>query len=70
MRRLVYLLILIALTSGCVTRHHPKSSNKGLATLRRNNVFRVEFSDKDFTELSKARDFALLRCAEITIENG
>ena len=70
MRRLLFLPVLVILTSGCVKQHHQKGISGGLDQMRQDNVFRVECSDADLTELSKARDLALLRCADTTIEHG
>ena len=34
------------------------------------NIFKVTFNGNAYLSMEKARDFALLRSAEITIENG
>jgi len=70
MRKLILLLALFIMAGGCVKKDYRKDLTKGLATIRQDNIFRVELSDIDSTELSKARDLALLKCSEVTIERG
>ena len=62
-------LLLVALTS-CATQYQPKSFSGGFSeTQLAENVFKVSFEGNGYTDTERSSDFALLRSAEITIEN-
>lgn len=65
------ILLAIILLSGCATGYHEHGMGGGYSSTQyAPNIFNVSFSGNGFTGRGKAADFALLRSAEITIENG
>lgn len=65
------LIFIVIFLSGCATGYHSKGMSGGYtSTQYAPNIFNVSFSGNGFTGRGKASDFALLRSAEITIENG
>ena len=70
MRRIGLIIIMIILSS-CVTPYQPQGRRSGYSSTQLDtNVFQVTFKGNGFTKSDRANDFALLRSAEITIENG
>ena len=64
------LLTLISLT-GCATSYQGIAYTGGYSETRlAENVFRVSFKGNAYTSRERAADFALLRSAELTLENG
>jgi len=66
-------LILFSLIflSGCATSYHPTSFSGGYTeTQLAENIWRVSFEGNGYTRQQRAEDFALLRCAEVTLEKG
>ena len=66
-------LALACLLSGCLTpsRYAPIQNYDGYDDTRlQENVFAVSFAGNDVTSQQRAQDFALLRCAEVTLANG
>lgn len=65
-------LILLLLTA-CATGYQEYSgfSQQGYSETRlAEDMFRVSFKGNDVTEMDRAQDLALLRCAELTLNNG
>lgn len=70
MRIFAYLLML-AVLSGCATAYQPQSMSGGFSSTQLDtNVFQVTFKGNGYTDRDKANDFALLRSAELALENG
>ena len=67
----LYLLLIITTLGGCASNYQSKqlfggySEEKLLA-----NVFEVSFKGNGFTKRDRVTDFALLRSAEVAVENG
>jgi hypothetical protein len=71
----VYLtLTLLAITlglSGCATGYGPSGFSGGYEDMKiQDNIYRVSFTGNAYTNKREAADFAMLRCAELTLENG
>jgi len=67
-----YLLILLfgAIVTSC-TAYQPSGITGGYTEIKlAQNVYRVSFSGNGYTSPVRANDFALLRSAELTLENG
>lgn len=57
--------------AGCGTPYRPAKDGKGYAESQvAPNEFRVSFQGNGQTRSQEANDFALLRAAEVTLENG
>lgn len=57
--------------TGCATSYQAKSFSGGFSeTQLDKNVFRVSFKGNGYTGSERAEDFALLRSAELTLQNG
>ena len=72
MKRIIFLVLIISLT-GCMDQYQKKEYSWGAGhseTQLDNNIFRVTYTGDEFTSEEAAIDFSLLRCAELTIENG
>lgn len=65
------ILLAIFLLSGCATPYQSKGINGGFSETRiSENIFQVNFAGNGSTGLERSSDFALLRCAELTLESG
>ncbi|EJG0889455.1 hypothetical protein HJ078_22605 [Vibrio parahaemolyticus] len=70
MKKIIALAIVVAL-SGCATAYQPQGLSGGFSSTQLdNNVFAITFKGNAFTSRETANDFALLRSAEISLENG
>lgn len=57
--------------AGCATSYQPKSFSGGYSEIRlREDLFEVSFQGNGSTSRERAADFALLRSAEVALENG
>ncbi len=71
MVKLLPLLILSALLMGCATAYQSDGFSGGYSeTQLGENIFQVSFSGNGYTRGERASNFALLRSAEVTTENG
>lgn len=74
MKKIGLVLLTISFLGGCAaTSYHQKQGTFGRGyseTQLSNNVFNVSFSGNEYTDSERAYDFALLRCAELTINHG
>lgn len=70
--KLIPLLLLAALcTTGCATPYQNSGLTGGFdETVLGDNVFQVSFKGNAFISASKVADYALLRSAEVALENG
>jgi hypothetical protein len=69
--RLILLMLSAAVLCGCSTSYKPNGLSGGYSETQLSpNVFKVSFRGNGFTKAEKAADFALLRSAEVTLQNG
>jgi hypothetical protein len=69
--RIIYLLCISLILSACATAYQREGATGGYTeTQLDTNVFQVTFRGNGYTARQRAADFALLRSAEITLENG
>ncbi len=67
----ISILFAILFLGGCATAYQPKGMTGGFSSTQLDtNVFTVTFKGNGFTDREKSNDYALLRCAEIALENG
>jgi len=65
------LVTLIAFMQGCATSYQRNGFSGGYSeTQLGENIFKVSFRGNGYTDSERASDFALLRSAELTTENG
>lgn len=63
--------MLLVLFAGCATTYQQNGLTGGYSeTQLDENLFNVTFKGNGYTSKERANDFTLLRCAELTIENG
>lgn len=71
MKRLYVLSLFAVFAVGCTTPYQKTGISGGFSeTQLSENVFRVSFVGNGYTRGERAEDFALLRSAELTLENG
>ena len=59
------------LTAGCTTPYQKTGATGGYSETRlQENVFTVNFQGNGYTRRERSQDFAMLRCADITLDNG
>ena len=65
------LIVVMCIFIACATAYKRDGFTGGYSELQLDeNVFSVSFKGNGFTNSERAEDFALLRCAELAIENG
>ena len=72
MKRIISLFLILFL-AGCMNQYQKKEYSWGAGhseTQLDKNIFRVTYTGDEFTSAEASIDFSLLRCAELTIENG
>ena len=71
MKRLIVGLLVMAFIGGCATIYQPEGFNGGYSDTRLDeNVFNISFRGNAYIIEQKVYDFALLRSAEVTLNNG
>jgi hypothetical protein len=71
MRRRSVLLLLSVLVAACATPYQPAGLDGGYSHTRLNlNMFNVIFRGNAHTSWQTAENYALYRCAELTLESG
>jgi hypothetical protein len=71
MAKLLPFLLVSALLAGCATAYQRDGFSGGYTeTQLGENIFQVSFRGNGYTRGERASDFALLRSAEVTSENG
>ncbi len=69
--KLVVFGISLLLLSACATAYAPSGWQGGFSSVQIDqNVFKVSFKGNSATSRERAKDFNLLRCADISLENG
>lgn len=71
MKQIMTILSVLFILTGCATTYQKNSLTGGYSeTQLDENLFNVTFKGNGYTSKERANDFTLLRCAELTIENG
>ena len=71
MARFIYLLIILVLCSGCATPYMSEGFMGSFkSTQIQDGMFRVNFRGNAYSHTDRVEDFALLRSAELALENG
>jgi hypothetical protein len=71
MKYLSIIILLSILLSGCATSYQSSGSTGGYSeTQLDENVFKISFRGNGFTGRERVADFALLRSAELSLQNG
>lgn len=71
MKRLLGLAAIAAVVVGCATGYQPAGLAGGFTeTQLDSNVWRVSFQGNGYTRGEKVEDFAMLRSAELALQNG
>ena len=69
--RILTILAIFAVLSGCATTYQSQGLLGGFSSIQLDtNVFQVTFKGNAYTARDKANDYALLRSAELALENG
>jgi hypothetical protein len=69
--RALFIVVLAVILVACATPYQRQSSNGGFTeTQLAENIFQITFKGNGYTERDTVTDYALLRSAELTIENG
>jgi len=64
-------LFLCLFLVGCATGYHGKGFTGGYTDMKiQDNIFKVTFKGNGYSSMERAGDFALLRSAEVAINNG
>lgn len=64
-------VLMCILIAGCATPYQPDGFRGGYTETRlTQNTWRVNFQGNGFTRRSETQDYALLRCAELTLQQG
>ena len=72
MKKIITLLLCFGLV-GCasVSDYHPFNNYTGYNNLKlQDNIFKIGYQDDQFSTVQKVEDYALLRAAEVTLDNG
>jgi hypothetical protein len=70
MKKLLLLVLCLGIM-GCETAYRIQSFKGGYADYQlQDDIYKVEFKANAFTDADKAQDYALLRCSEVTLNNG
>jgi hypothetical protein len=71
MIRMFFALICGIIFGGCATAYQKQGPTGGYSSYHlAENIFKVTFKGNGFTDKDRASDFALLRSAEVALENG
>jgi len=71
MLKFILSLMFLFFVCACATPYVKSSPVGGYEETRLGkNIFKVTFSGNGYTSVSRAKDFAILRCAEVALENG
>lgn len=71
MKKTYFLCVVSLMLAGCASQYQPIAFSGGYSDMRmQENVFVVTYRGNGFTSDIRAKDFALLHCAEVTLKNG
>lgn len=69
--KIVIITFAVLALAGCTTPYQRTGFKGGYSETRlQENAFNVSFRGNGYTRRERVNDFALLRCAEVTMENG
>ena len=69
--KIVVASVALLALAGCSTPYQRTGFTGGFSETRlQENAFSVSFRGNGYTSRERSTDFALLRCAELTLENG
>jgi len=72
-KKIVFFILISCLICSCATaykRASKSTSNGYFETQLQNNIYEISFNGNEFTNIKKAQDYALLRAAEVCLDNG
>ena len=70
MKKLLIVLLCVGL-AGCATGYHARGFTGGFSYMKlQDNIFKVTFKGNGYSSMERAGDFALLRSAELSPQNG
>ena len=71
MKKFIIVLIVCLINFSCSTKYQARMWKGGYeSTQLGEDMYRVAFIGNGYTSSTKAQDYCLLRCAELTIQNG
>lgn len=71
MKKLICLLILVMLVSGCATGYGGQGFKGGYTDVKiQDDIFKISFKGNAFLDSSRCQDYTMLRAAEVALENG
>jgi len=71
MKKIICLVVMVILLSGCATGYQRKSWTGGYTDMKlQDDIFKVSFRGNAYCHQERAEDFVLLRSAEVALENG
>lgn len=71
MKKLTCLLVLVILVSGCATGYGSQGFGGGYTDVKiQDDIFKISFRGNAYLGSSKCQDYAMLRAAEVALENG
>ncbi|MFH1877131.1 MAG: hypothetical protein ABH865_09600 [Candidatus Omnitrophota bacterium] len=71
MEKITYLLLVVLLISGCATPYQKRGTFGGYRDIKlQEDAFKITFEGNGFIGTERAKDYTLLRCAEVALENN
>lgn len=71
MNKAAALLVLVVLISGCATGYHSQGFTGGYTDIKlQDDIYKVSFKGNGYCGSERAYNMALLRCAEVALNNG
>jgi hypothetical protein len=71
MKKLLIILLIVLFVQGCATGYRSEGFLGGYSEIQLDkNVYKVSFKGNAYVSQEKAANFTLLRCAELTLDNG
>jgi len=71
MRKIISLIALILILSGCATGYKKQGLTGGYTDMKlQDDIYKVGFKGNGYCGVERAENLALLRCAEVALNNG
>ncbi|MDD5081439.1 MAG: hypothetical protein PHC58_05570 [Candidatus Omnitrophica bacterium] len=71
MKKIIFLSFFVLVISGCATGYYSERFTGGYQDMKiQDDIYKVSFRGNAFCGSERVADFALLRCAEVTLDNG